>query len=472
MLFGLRRGVREGFAENTFSQKFGGGDCCGGDALGWCVGAQAPAGQTPAAQAPVAQGSAAQGSVAQTPAVQTPAAVQPVGRVQPAGAVQTPAVALTAAAQGGTITGRVVAGRRGRAGGVPLPGVAMTATNTLTGKKYATTTDVDGAFAMTIPRNGRYVVRAELAAFASATQEVVLNGVEAEGGGKQGDHGWSGGGLSGCSWRARVAAAEAKQTAGAGGGAGTASQRGDAGAEPERGRRRSDATDAARGMRARRCLRWRGWGDDGGGFGDGERSMGQTNGLANFSEDEIRQRVQDAVAQARASGVLRGGGDLTNAIVGVLGGMMGGGGVDLAGRTWRCGGGGGGGFGGGAFRNFNPTQPHGSIFYQTSNGALNSAQWSPTLQPQTKPSSYTNKLWCDACGVAVYSGTDEAEYEAVHVLQRDGAEESECDSGWAVAGADGAGARGGFFAVDAGGERCDDAGDDLRSGDGAGGCGE
>ena len=44
-----------------------------------------------------------------------------------------------------------------------------------------------------------------------------------------------------------------------------------------------------------------------------------------------------------------------------------------------------------AFRNFNPSQPHGSIFYQVSNGALDSAQWSPTLLPQTKPSSYTNK---------------------------------------------------------------------------------
>ena len=45
-----------------------------------------------------------------------------------------------------------------------------------------------------------------------------------------------------------------------------------------------------------------------------------------------------------------------------------------------------------AFRNFNPSQPHGSIFYQTSNGALDSAQWSPTLQPQTKPRRTANKF--------------------------------------------------------------------------------
>ena len=77
--------------------------------------------------------------------------------------------ATTATGQGGTISGTV------KAGAVPLPGVAVTATNTLTGKKYTTTTDVSGAYAMTIARNGRYVVKAELSAFAAATAEVLLN---------------------------------------------------------------------------------------------------------------------------------------------------------------------------------------------------------------------------------------------------------------------------------------------------------
>jgi len=53
--------------------------------------------------------------------------------------------------------------------------VSVTATNTLTGRKYATTTDVNGSFVMAIPRNGRYVVKAELAAFATGTQEVLIN---------------------------------------------------------------------------------------------------------------------------------------------------------------------------------------------------------------------------------------------------------------------------------------------------------
>ena len=76
------------------------------------------------------------------------------------------ATAPAAEASGGTVKGTV------KAGTVPLPGVGVTATNTLTGKKYATTTDVDGSFAMAIPRNGRYVVKAELAAFAPETKEV------------------------------------------------------------------------------------------------------------------------------------------------------------------------------------------------------------------------------------------------------------------------------------------------------------
>ncbi len=90
--------------------------------------------------------------------------------------VEGQAAAEAAVASGGTVRGTV------KAGAVPLPGVAVTATNTLTGKKYSTTTDVLGAFAMAIPRDGRYVVRTELAAFASETKEVLLNAAGANGG--------------------------------------------------------------------------------------------------------------------------------------------------------------------------------------------------------------------------------------------------------------------------------------------------
>jgi trimeric autotransporter adhesin len=318
---------------------------------------------------------------------------------QVAGVAQTPAAAAPSQAaaaapvvQGGTIEGRVVAGVVGKAGGVPLPGVAITATNTLTGKRYATSTDIDGAYAMSIPRNGRYVVRAELAGFAAATNEVVLNGVEAEAAQqsitivpKATDFGLE--------LASRAAADEARQASSTS--AGTNAAQGLQGLSLSAG---EDAADASKGS-----------GNAGAtlptmaGVGDGATDSvtvtgqtGQTNGLANFSEDEIRQRVEDAVAQGRASGMIPQGGDPTNAIVGMLGGMMGGGGGGGfggpgGGRGGPGGGGGGRGGGSGAFRNFNPAQPHGSIFYQGGNSALNSAPWSPDLTPVANPSAFSNR---------------------------------------------------------------------------------
>ena len=91
-------------------------------------------------------------------------------------AATTVAAIVAVVPQGGTIKGSV------NASGVPLPGVAVTATNTLTGKKYATSTDVDGAFQMAVPHNGRYVLKTELAGFASTTQEVMVNAASENGG--------------------------------------------------------------------------------------------------------------------------------------------------------------------------------------------------------------------------------------------------------------------------------------------------
>jgi trimeric autotransporter adhesin len=57
----------------------------------------------------------------------------------------------------------------------PLPGAAITAANTLTGKKYAAVTDNQGNFNFTNVPRGRYVIRIEFMGFAIFTQEVVLN---------------------------------------------------------------------------------------------------------------------------------------------------------------------------------------------------------------------------------------------------------------------------------------------------------
>jgi len=360
-------------------------------ASGWgvflCMAGLVPLSAQTGAPAPAQPGATA--TTATQPAAQAPG---------PSGAAaQT--TARAPAAQGGTIRGTVVARTPGKPGGVPLPGVAVTATNTLTGKKYAAATAVDGTYAMAIPRNGRYVVRAELAGFAPVTQEVVLNASDATAGAalvKTSDFGMQ--------LASRVAAAEAKQEAAANA---TAVGRGTQNLSLNAGE--TDVTDAS-AANGNSDVAMPTLGNLGQTATDeasqGSESitvngqMGQTNGLANFSEDEIRQRVQDAVEQARASGQLPEGADPTNRIVAVIGGMMGGGGFGGpgGGRGGRGGGGmrGGGGFG--AFRNFNPAQPHGNIFYQGGNNALDSAPWSPTPEPVPQPSGYQNRFGASIAG--------------------------------------------------------------------------
>jgi trimeric autotransporter adhesin len=62
-----------------------------------------------------------------------------------------------------------------RSGKTPLPGATVTASNTLTGKKYAALTGTDGKFNFSGIVRGRYVVRIEFMGFALFTKEVVLN---------------------------------------------------------------------------------------------------------------------------------------------------------------------------------------------------------------------------------------------------------------------------------------------------------
>src|SRR5258708_4579386 len=62
-----------------------------------------------------------------------------------------------------------------RNGKTPLPGATVTASNTLTGKKYSVVTDSEGKFTFTGVVRGRYVLRIEFMGFSLFTQEVVLN---------------------------------------------------------------------------------------------------------------------------------------------------------------------------------------------------------------------------------------------------------------------------------------------------------
>ncbi len=291
-----------------------------------------------------------------------------------------------AVATGGTIKGTV------KTGAVPLPGVGITATNTLTGKKYATTTDVTGAFAMAIPRNGRYVVKAELAAFAAETKEVVIN-ASGENGGKPEQVAEFGLQLA-----SRVAQQQ-QQTGAAASSLASVLGRGTQSLSVTGDGESADASVGTSNAGAQMPT-LSGLGGDTAATDSVAVSgqMGQTNGLANFSEDDIRQRVQDAIANAQRQGGAAG--DMANAVVGMLGGMMGGGpgGFGPGGGGGGGRGGRGGGGGGGGFRGFNPTQPHGSVFYQGGNGALNAAPFSvanalgESGAQVIKPSSMQNRF--------------------------------------------------------------------------------
>lgn len=301
------------------------------------------------------------------------------GQVPP-GATQAPAASpppvAAAPASGGRIRGSITSGTV-KSGPVPLPGVAVTATNTLTGKKYQAATDISGSYVLVIPRNGRYVVRADLTGFAPITQEVLVNAASENGGKPEQTAAFT------LELASRAAAEEAAAAAitnrgssrgglqalslsGLGDALGASEGSGNAGAQLPTiaglGTEASADTVAITGQ------------------------TGQTNGLAGINEGDIRQRIQDAVTQARQRGGAQG--DIADAVVGMIGGMMGGGGPGGGGGRGR--GGGGGGFG--AFRNLNPTQPHGNIFYQAGNGAFDATTYSLTGAPVTRPSYSNNRF--------------------------------------------------------------------------------
>lgn len=341
--------------------------------------------QTPASPAAQDQAAPTQQAPAQSATPQTAAAQQ----------------APPAAPQGGTIRGTVVAGTAGKPGAVPLPGVSVTATNTLTGRKYTAATDIDGAYVMTVPRSGRYVVRTDLTGFAPSTQEVVISGIDTSGAAAAGitivvkptDFGLQ--------LASRAAAAEAAATTSSSNATlrrGVQSLNLNAGA--------LDTEDAsASGGNTGVAPTMSGFGDASGAEDSSivvSGQQGTTNALGGMSEDELRQRVEDGVAQARASGLLPANVDPTSIAAGVLGGLMNGGPGGPGGPGGRGGprGGGGGarGGGGGNFRNFNPTQPHGGLNYAGDFSQFDSAPWSTTLLPQRNASYAHNTFGASITG--------------------------------------------------------------------------
>jgi trimeric autotransporter adhesin len=291
---------------------------------------------------------------------------------QPSAASSTP---VAPAAPFGEIAGTV------KSGNVPLPGVTITAANTLTGKKYSTSSDVDGAFKLAVTGKGRYVVKAEFSAFAPVTQEVLINEQN----------------RSGKAELAMVLLSRAQKEA----------------QQEQRQQMAQQLTGAGRG--GMQPLALSGGGDMGSTAGGGGDTASLANaGLPNaglaaeggnesvaisgaqgraeqnmFDPGEMQDRLSDMrdqlSRQGGGSGAISLGGGMANIQ------MMGGGGGSFGG-----GGGGGpmiimmGGGGSRGFRGFNVNKPHGSIFFNYGGSALDAKPYSLNGQPENK-ASYSQK---------------------------------------------------------------------------------
>jgi trimeric autotransporter adhesin len=262
------------------------------------------------------------------------------------------------ATAGGSLHGAI------KSGNIPLPGVAVTATNTLTGRKFATTTDITGAWSMTIPQNGRYVIRTEFAAFAASTHEALLNANSQE---------------ATVNFDLTLASRVAQQDA-------REAQQGQAGqiaqALQQIGANGAQAvslmnsltagTDAAEGGTTASGAALPGAAASATFSTDSVAVTGQSGQVSPLAGVDV-DRIRDAMETARAQGL--GGG-----------GFFGGPGFG--------GGGPGGGFGGGrgSFRGFRADQPHGNVYWNGNNSALNALPYAVSGQQEIQPDYGSNQF--------------------------------------------------------------------------------
>ena len=321
------------------------------------------------------------------PATSTPATTS-AAPIAPPQAQSSPEVT------GGRLHGAV------KSGNIPLPGVTVTAQNTLTGKKFSTTSDITGSWSMILPQNGRYVIRAQFAAFAAGSQEALLNATShdqtvnfelmlasraavqeqqaSDAANQQAARSviqqLSGNGTENLS----LMSALSSDTETAGGMAGVS------GAELPQAAANTDFSSDSVAISGQ---------------------SGQVSPMAGVNVDQIRDAIESYRAAnpgqelPGAGGLFGGpggggggggfgGGGFGGGGFGGGGGGFGGGGGGFGGR----GGGGGGGGGRGNFRGFNPGQPHGAIYWRGSNSALDAEPFSLRGQPQVQPASGTNQF--------------------------------------------------------------------------------
>jgi len=307
-------------------------------------------------------------AVSATCFAQTQTQTQTQTPAQPVAPTALPASPSSAAAStqttqtGGTIHGTV------KSGTTPLPGVSITATNTLTGKKYSTTSDATGAYSLAIPQNGRYVVRTDFAAFAASTQEALLNATTHN---QQADF------VLTLASRAAQQEGTANQTAQV-----TQSLRQYAGS----GSQNLSLLGAAAGLIQA-------------GGGSGGNSDAQLPSLANnsdFSNDSVAVSGQSGTTNPFAGMDMQqmrqnmDDNEFQQSLSQTPGGNAGGGRGGAGGGPDGFGGGGGGMRVRGNFRNFKPNQPHGAFFWNGGNSALNAVPFSVRGAPLNQPGYASN----------------------------------------------------------------------------------
>jgi len=263
-----------------------------------------------------------------------------------------------------------------KSGNTPLPGVTVTAQNTLTGKRYSTTTDISGAWSMTIPQNGRYVIHTQFAAFAVGSQEAALNATS---------HDQT---VNFELLLASRAAEQEQQQARQG------TQQGSQSAQAIRQLAGTGAenlsltsalsadTDTQSGMTGVQGAALPSVASNSDFSSESVAISGQSGTVSPMAGMDT-DRMRDAMETMRSQG---GGGNFAG-----MGGGGGGGGL-FGGGPGGFGGFGGGGGGRGNFRGFNPGQPHGAVYWEGSNAALNAEPYSLRGQSQEQPASGTNRF--------------------------------------------------------------------------------
>jgi hypothetical protein len=298
---------------------------------------------------------------------ETPVPAQTASPTSPASSQTTPQAAPQASAPAVAyqISGSV------RSAKTPLPGVTVTATNTLTGKKFSTVTAPDGTFSLAgIPR-GRYVVRVEFMGFASATQEVVLNPTNTSGkvdaelllaSRQQQQSNTANAALTAAGRGFQSMAMDSALSALSGGalptgtGGGQATSSGDIASLPLNGAGADAPTESVSISGA----------------------QGRTQDFGSGNEDELQQRIQEFRERAQRDGLLGGGG-----LGGGPGGGPGGGGIFSLGRLPQ---------------GFNVNQPHGFLYFNDDNSVLDAAPYGLLGHTSTKASYNQAKFGANVGG--------------------------------------------------------------------------